>query len=462
MDASAGDIARFLAEMITTIEHEVPQEPDSNVFQLGRVIHIRPRPRPRPRPYTPPLPSTHEPTTHDWSFDWSKRTATPPKPGMIRLLADPSPDTPPGLLTWWMSDRSLREWNDDLRTYETDVSENVIARAMGSMKHVENIKRLFAENQRARWLGKVVFHRWTQFVWRKRTQCNVDLIEMEPVADRDAVFLTDTKHHQIYRFHRRDVFNNLLSNLTMADEFLPCPRAPTNPWTNAPLSYQQIIGLCGALVADYGTRGRCPPVLFAAYCASRFSMRRFQKEHASLLAQQAIMTFFKDLNDNTFEHVFDTMVQLVNEAGLDVSPTAVRRWLRETPQTKFHRGWLLLVRDYTLYINLHVQIRPGWNDEDAIYRDVRALFQQTPLPDPVSVRVRQLRTAVNGGQEESNPLLTFGGGSLRTLHSTGLLGLPMILHPPALPQQATDVSGGDAQMELSLALQLIQQSLFRF
>jgi hypothetical protein len=270
---------------------------------------------------------------------------------------------------------------------------------------------------------------------------------MEPVADADAIFLTDSHHHQIYRFHRRDVFNNLLSNLSMADEFMPTPRPPTNPWTNAPLTRHQIVGLCGQLVADYGRRGRCPPVLFAAFCASRYNLARFQKEHASLLAQQAIMNFFKDLNDHTMDVVFDTTIQLINEAGLEVSPIALRRWLRETPMTKIHRGWLNLVRDYTLYINLHIQVRASWVDESAIYADVRTLFRHTPLPDPTSNRVRQLRASLSGQTVIPPPA-----------HS---LGLPFLLRPPPLPVRVTDASGNNPVMEMELALQLIQQSLFR-
>jgi hypothetical protein len=442
---------------------EQPQQQESssdvsnNVFQLGRVLHIRPRPRPRPR-----LRRT-QPTDTDTKeddapplysllpFDWSARLSKPVEPGKIRLFDDPLPTILPSDHRWWTRDRTLTEWITDLQQYEADVSNNPLASALGVADSATLIKELFAANQRKRWLARVVFHRWTQFVWRKRTQCNIDLIEMEPIKDADAIFLTDTRHHQIYRFHRRDVFNNLLSNLSMADEFLPTPRPPTNPWTNAPLTEHQIIGLCAALVADYGRRGRCPPVLFAAYCASRFNLRRFQKEHASLLAQQAIMNFFKDLNDHTVDIVFDTMMQLINDAALDVSPIALRRWLRETPPTKIHRAWLNLVRDYTLYINLHIQVRPHWTDETAISADVRTLFRHTTLPDPTSARIRHIRNTVGQIRNTSTALLNL---SPPPLHS---LGLPLVLRPPAFPPQ--DASG--SLMEMDLALQLIQQALFR-
>jgi hypothetical protein len=443
----------------TTIQTQPPPQIDENVqnsvadisgnvFQLGRVLHVRPRPRPRPR--RRPDSDTKEDgevTPVDLRpYDWSTRTSRPVESGRIRLFDDPPPTISAVEHHWWMRDRTLIEWTTELHRYESDASNNPIASALGGDRTVALIRSIYTENQRKRWLARVVFNRWTQFVWRKRTQCNVDLIEMEPVADADAIFLTDSHHHQIYRFHRRDVFNNLLSNLSMADEFMPTPRPPTNPWTNAPLTKHQIVGLCGQLVTDYGRRGRCPPVLFAAFCASRYNLARFQKEHASLLAQQAIMNFFKDLNDHTVDIVFDTVIQLINEAGLEVSPIALRRWLRETPLTKFHRGWLNLVRDYTLYINLHIQVRASWTDESAIYADVRTLFRHTPLPDPTSNRVRQLRMALSG-QTVIPPA-----------HS---LGLPLLLRPPALPIRVTDASGNDPMMEMTMALQLIQQSLFR-
>jgi hypothetical protein len=432
--------------LLQPVAPEIHTDISSNVFQLGRVIHMRPRPLHsiRQRRLSVAIADTKE--DFDFlPFDWSTRLSRPLEPGRIRLLDDPVPESPVGLQHWWTRDRTLTEWIDELRAYENDVSGNVIAKAMGAMRHVEDIKAIFRSNQRKRWLARVTLHRWTQWMWRKKTQCNVDLIEMGPVSDNDAVFLTDTKHHQIYRFHRHDVFNNLISNLSMADEFMPTPRAPTNPWTNAPLSKHQVIGLCAQLVTDYGRRGRCPPVLFSAFCASRYNIQRFQREHASLLAQQAIMNYFKDLNDQTFDTVFDTIYQLINEADLEASPVAVRRFLRETPQTKYHRAWLNMARDYTLYINLHIQVRPSWHDEPSIYADVRQLFSLTPFPDPVSVRVRQIRTALN--EAYTNPILGQN------------LGLPVFLRPPALPI-GSDISGNSI-MEMNLALQLIQQALFR-
>ena len=437
----------ILIQQSPPVSDAPPPEPQSNVFQLGRVIHVRPRPRPRPRRrHNSDADGKEEGEVTPMSlqpYDWTARTTRPVEIGRIRLLDEPPTGTAVGLHHWWTRDRTLTEWMDELRTYEEDVSGNVIATAMGAMRHVEEIKAIFTANQRKRWLARVTYNRWTQFVWRKKVQCNVDLIQMEPVADRDAIFLTDTKHHHIYRFHRHDVFNNLISNLSMADEFMPIPRPPTNPWTNAPLTDHQIIGLCTQLVADYGRRGRCPPVLFAAFCASRYNLRRFQREHASLLAQQAIMNYFKDLNDHTLDTVFDTIYQLMHEANIDASPVAVRRFLRERSQTKYHRAWLNLARDYTLYINLHIQVRPGWQDESSIYADVRHLYELTNFPDPVSVRVRQIRTALNEAGVQ-NPLLGQN------------LGLPVFLRPPVPP---TDVSG--SIMEMNLALQLIQQALFR-
>ena len=133
-------------------------------------------------------------------------------------------------------------------------------------------------------------------------------------------------------------------------------------------------------------------MLFSAFWAAQFDVRRFATENASLLGQHAIVSYFKDINDHNRETVADTINTLLGESGVSFSPVNVRRWLRASPLTPAHREWLALARDYTLYMNLHVQIRPHWHSEDAVYRDVRRLNQRHPIADSAGPRLRMLRT----------------------------------------------------------------------
>jgi hypothetical protein len=201
------------------------------------------------------------------------------------------------------------------------------------------------------------------------------------------------------------------------------------------------MGLCQQLAMDYGRRGRCPPVLFAAFWAARFSLKRFQEENSSLLAQHAVMAYFKDLHAHNMSVVLETIMNLLTGAGLDYSPSAIRRWMAQTPQTPLHKEWLEMARDYTLYINLHVQIRTSWHSEDRIYADVSRLYARTTIDQP-SQRITALRnlTTAIAGVPPVPPMF-------------GLLGLPLILHP------YNDASGNDMTSEL--AIQLIQNALFR-
>lgn len=303
---------------------------------------------------------------------WAERSLTPPPKGTIRLLSAPPATECESLLGLWDRDRTLSQWVELAAINE---------QAAG----------VFAANQRARWFAWKVWHRLTQRIWHRRTQCNVDMIEMAPVADADAILITDTAHRMIYRFHRHDLFNTLLSNICMSDEMLPNPREPRNPWTNAPFTYGQIVGVCQALLQDYARRGRCPPVLFSAFWATRFDVRRFATENASLLSQHAINAYFKDVTDHNRETIADTIQTLLAEAGINVVPVHVRRWLRVTPLTDGHKAWLAMARDYTLYMNLHVQVRPHWHTEELIYRDIRRLHQRHPITDNAGPRVRVLR-----------------------------------------------------------------------
>ena len=301
---------------------------------------------------------------------WEQRSTQPPAPGYIRLLDPPPYDFTTFFL--WYHDKTFGEWMEEIRLAEG-------TRPLPVEGYADKIKGVFLANQRKRWLARVVLRRWTQRVWRKRTQCNIDLIEMAPVADADAVFLTDTTHRQIYRFHRRDVFANLMSNICLASDMLPTPRPPANPWTNAALTLGQTIGVCQQLVADYGRRHQCPPVLFSAYWAARFDLRRFRQDNSSLLAQYAITSYFKDLHSDNHHVVYETIYNLLSAGMVNFSPAALSKWLR-LPQTPLHKEWLAMVRDYTLYENLHVQARPSWTSDLRIYEEAQDLYRRTGLP----------------------------------------------------------------------------------
>ena len=352
--------------------------------------------------------STRSPNQY---IPWEQRQRIHPKSGHIRLLAPPPGEL--DIYSLWLKDMTLTDW--------ITVTESN-----------ERAKTVFHTNQRKRWLARIVLQRWTQRVWRKRTQCNVDMIDMEAFPDSEAIFLTDTKHHQIFRFHRRDIFKNLLANICMSDEMLPSPRPPTNPWTNSKLTLAQTIGICQQLMADYSRRAICPPVLFAAFWAARFSLKRFQGENSPLLSQHAIMSYFKDLTNENSDTVYDTITTLLTNANLHYSSLSIRKWLKQTAQTPLHKEWLLMARDYTLYINLHVQIRPSWYSQDRIYSDVRRLYDRTILPAPISSYTPTL-----------NPII-YGGPTMLSL--LGLTYTP-------------DLSGSLIQHDA--ALQLIQDALFR-
>lgn len=351
------------------------------------------------------------------SILWSERCKAAPAEGIIRLLTEPDPTKP-----WSDRDFTFGQWM-------TLITSN------------EEAAPVFYENQRLRCLAKAAVNKWRHTLWMRRTQCNVDMIDMAPISNKDAVFVTDTTNRTVFRFHRRDVFSSLLSNICLSDEMMPTPRVPTNPWTNQPLRITQIMSVCEQLIEDYGHKKRCPPVLFAAFCASRYDVDRFQNENSSLLAQHAIVSYYKDLTPENGSVVEDTMITLLNDAQLDYSPNAIRRWLQSRPITPLHREWLSFVQDYTLYMNLHVQVRPRWINRAYIRRDVAELYGRTTIPTPTRRRPLNLLPGTN-----LMTRLLMAPAEPRMDPS----GNPI---PPLIPFSAADNE---------LALQIIQNALFRF
>lgn len=363
---------------------------------------------------------------------------------------------------------TITEWHNRIAELERKVQTSGFLSAMYTPAVIQSLKDCFYTHQRERWLARWTLNRWSQRVWKKRTQCNIDLIEMEPIADKDAVFLTDTKHRYIFRFHRRDLYKNLISNIYHCDEMMPYPRPPTNPWTNSPLTPAQTIAICQQLITDFANRGKCPPVLLAAFCESRYDMERFRHDHPSLLSQYAIRDYYKDLSENNRDTVEDTIFQLLyNSLPYSFNRTAaLRNWLRETPITPIHTEWLQMVCDYTLYTNLHLQVRSDWHNTDYIYRDVRELYSRTELPEISTPRLRLLRGA---GSAEAPSVMQTMMNSFLTNHSImPSLSIRSVtaptLHTPILqsilfPNTTTTGEGMDENSRETL--RLIQNAIFR-
>jgi len=105
-----------------------------------------------------------------------------------------------------------------------------------------------------------------------------------------------------------------------------------------------------------------------------------------------------------------------------------------------------MARDYTLWLNLHLQPRRGWSDEAAIYADVRDLYNRSPMreADTAGPRLRALR---------NRPVIP------QIVIPLG----PPVLFPFGPPTLAglLDVSGDPDGMDATTALALIQQALFR-
>ena len=276
----------------------------------------------------------------------------------------------------------------------------------------------------------------------------MDFIEQAPVHPRDAIVLTDVRTHTVYIFHRRDVQASLLANLSQADDMLPTPRAPTNPYTNEPLSLAQTISVCVQLNEHAVRRGRCVPVLLAAFWAARFDLERFAIENAYSLAHAAIHAFFAEISDSNRGDVCDTIIQLLTELNLHFSSSTVFGWLQEYPATNIQREWLTLVRDYTLYMNLHVQPRPAWSSEDAIHDDVRELYDRSWCLETASASTS---ASTSTSTSHANTLASLMTLALFMQQSHQPSPMPTYTHPTLpLPTTATiqfqfylqDASGG--------------------
>ena len=294
-----------------------------------------------------------------------------PIAGTIRLF-----DTPPNHIVS-IADRSLSEWIDTITFLSS--SDNVNHRTCA-----RDIEEYFFTNQRKRYLAFKVLRQLTQRVWGRKIQCNIDLIDFEQIPPTCAIYMTDTVHRTIFRFHRRDILKNLTANLSQCVDMIARPRQPTNPFTNSILTYSQTVSLCQQLMLGF-TR-HCPPTLFAAFWAAGFDIHMFQEKNSAILSQNAITAYFSELTNDNYDMVFETIISLLTVVRCTYSKPAVKKWLVTglTTQTStgLHKDWLHLVRDYSLYINMYVQARPHWTSLSAVYTDVIHLYNRTTTFQP--------------------------------------------------------------------------------
>lgn len=431
-------------------EVKMMEEEEEQHFSLGRAPPARRRRRNRIR-FIQQVPSTQHNTTIPMNTDAEQYLQS--------FVVTPT--------------ITLTEWQRQMEELERKIPTSTFLTAMYTPEVVQSLKDRFHVRQRERWLARLVLQRWTQHVWKKRTQCNIDLIDMGPIAEKDAFLLTDSKHRYIFRFHRRDIYQNLISNLYHCEEMMPYPRPPSNPWTNAPLTLAQTISVCQNLIMDFAKRGKCPPVLLAAFCESRYDMERFRRDNPSLLAQYAIRDYFKDLTDDNRETVEDTMIQLLHDSLPYIfnRRVALRSWLQESPITPIHKEWLQLLCDYTLYTNLHIQVRPDWHNTSFIHRDVRALYTRTELPQVSTPRLRLLRGAetITTSPDVQDMMSSFLSSTPLSDPTVGrfftppqpLLSVtsPSMLHSILFPN--TTVADEELDENSRETLRLIQNTLFR-
>ena len=331
-----------------------------------------------------------------------ERRKLPPASGKIRIL-ESSNKYPKSIASFWNRDMTLTEWIGEFTAIKKQYEENTISSVLYPSNYLEVLHDMFITNQRKRFLVRKMYRKWSQRVWMKRTQCNITLIDMEPIAEKDAIYLTSTKHHQIFRFHRNDVFTNFLTNIGSCDEMLPTPRTPTNPWTNEPLTFQQTLSICHQMISWYAGKGKCPPLIFSAFCASRYNIRTFRYKHSSLLAHHAIQTYFAEITSDNHDVILDTIAQLLTAAGCIHSYVCLSRWLKAA-NTPLHKEWLSVVCDYTLYMNLHIQVRPYWYSQSYILFDVRRLYDRSyAFRDIVRPRTSTQPSTHSNPSTPSNP-----------------------------------------------------------
>jgi hypothetical protein len=125
--------------------------------------------------------------------------------------------------------------------------------------------------------------------------------------------------------------------------------------------------------------------------------------------------------------------------------------------TPLHKEWVALARDFTLFTNLHVQVRIQWYNPDGINADTRALYNRTPLADAVTNRIRMLRAAASSALQPVQGAILMQPVLQPGLQVQSLIASPFLSLLGGL--NAQDASGN--AMNAELALQLIQAALLR-
>jgi hypothetical protein len=103
----------------------------------------------------------------------------------------------------------------------------------------------------------------------------------------------------------------------------------------------------------------------------------FERIAAPTLGYYAICSHFKDVGPHNYDLIVVTIQSLLSQAGYFIMESVLGQWIRAEELTALQREWVALVRDYMIYKNLHIQVRPLWYGTTSILDDVRGLYARS-------------------------------------------------------------------------------------
>jgi len=245
-------------------------------------------------------------------------------------------------------------------------------------------KLIFNKNQRVRWQLKRLVSAWLRRKSIKRIiGKDNDLETLEAIPDNEEIKILCLRTRSTYVFSGKSLIKAINSNLGFQIASISTIKLPTNPFTNEPFTYCQLLHICYEISGWCYKHKQPYPTLLSFFRESNFNPNRTQNLHYNYLQYNSTQAYIMG-QEGYSEFFFENLEVLFDEYGIYLRPynkhldsELYREWGIDEPDSYLLKNWKQLVCDYWHYKQTDHLIREHWRSKMSILYDMEILLKSS-------------------------------------------------------------------------------------
>lgn len=245
-------------------------------------------------------------------------------------------------------------------------------------------KLIFNKNQYVRWQMKRLVSAWLRRKSIKRIiGKDNDLETLEAIPDNEEIKILCLRTRSTYVFSGKSLIKAINSNLGFQIASISTIKLPTNPFTNEPFTYCQLLHICDEISGWCYKHKQPYPTLLSFFRESNFNPNTTQNLHYNYLQYNSTKAYILG-QDGFSEFFFENLEVLFDEYAIYLRPykkhldsEIYREWGNDEPDSYLLKNWKQLVCDYWHYKQTEHLIRDHWRSRMSILYDMEILLKSS-------------------------------------------------------------------------------------